>query len=260
RRRLARPTRRGPARGHAGARRWRSRPVSRILCAGCPAGDHLSRRRIAPAAARSPNRCGPPGSSGGPPSSASCSTLLRTGVAEPRRSPAALVGSYPTVAPLPRALPRVAVSFLLPLREVAPAWLTPASCPVESGLSSSAGAPAAARPAPPRGTLPAAALLGQPRIDTEVREPVRLSVALARDVLVDHPVEVRGELHHLAVERFEVCRLHPVAAGQLLDEEQAVGTQDHLACADRLRSLEPTDRGRVLRHVVGRLAEPLGDL
>src|SRR5262249_46964180 len=28
--------------------------------------------------------------------------LLRTGVAEPRRSPAALVGSYPTVSPLPR--------------------------------------------------------------------------------------------------------------------------------------------------------------
>jgi len=28
--------------------------------------------------------------------------LLRTGVAEPRRSPAALVGSYPTVSPSPR--------------------------------------------------------------------------------------------------------------------------------------------------------------
>src|SRR5205085_12099565 len=92
-----------------------------------------------------------PGSSGGPPSNASYSTLLRTGVAEPRRSPDALVGSYPTVAPLPRASPRAAVSFLLPLREVAPAWLTPASCPVESGLSPTAEAPAAARPAPPAG-------------------------------------------------------------------------------------------------------------
>src|SRR4029078_9946176 len=76
---------------------------------------------------------------------ASCSTLLRTGVTEPRRSPAALVGSYPTVAPLPRASPREAVSFLLPLREVAPAWLTPASCPVESGLSSNGSR----RPRPP---------------------------------------------------------------------------------------------------------------
>ena len=28
-----------------GDRRRRSRPVSRILCAGCPAGDHLSRQR-----------------------------------------------------------------------------------------------------------------------------------------------------------------------------------------------------------------------
>src|SRR5439155_8103806 len=62
--------------------------------------------------------------------------LLRTGVAEPRRSPAALVGSYPTVSPLPRRRSAGAVCFLLPLREVAPAWLSPASCPVESGLSS----------------------------------------------------------------------------------------------------------------------------
>ena len=89
-----------------------------------------------PPAARSPGRCGLPGSSDGPPSNAPCSALLRTGVAEPRRSPAALVGSYPTVSPLPPALPREAVCFLLPLREVAPAWLSPASCPAESGLSS----------------------------------------------------------------------------------------------------------------------------
>ena len=114
----------------------RSRPVSRILCAGSPAGDHLSRPRSRATATRSPGRCGLPGSSGGPPSNAPCSTLLRTGVTEPRRSPAALVGSYPTVAPLPPASPRTAVSFLLPLREVAPAWLAPASCPAESGLSS----------------------------------------------------------------------------------------------------------------------------
>ncbi len=45
---------------------------------------------------------------------------------------------------------REAVSSLLPLREVAPAWLSPASCPAESGLSSTR----ARRPGPrPPGRL-----------------------------------------------------------------------------------------------------------
>src|SRR3954467_4308942 len=44
---------------------------------------------------------GLPGSSGGPPSNASCLTLLRVGFAEPPESPRALVVSYTTVSPLP---------------------------------------------------------------------------------------------------------------------------------------------------------------
>ena len=68
--------------------------------------------------------CDLPADSGEQPSSASCAVLLRAGFTEPRRSPVALVGSYPTVSPLPaghpagglfsvalsRGSPRVAVS------------------------------------------------------------------------------------------------------------------------------------------------------
>ncbi len=101
-------------------------------------GDHLSRwAPERPSPARSPGRCGLPDSSGGPPSNAACLTLLRVGLAEPRRSPGALVGSYPTVSPLPPRRTAAAVCSLLRFREVAPARLTPAPCPVESGLSSS---------------------------------------------------------------------------------------------------------------------------
>jgi hypothetical protein len=49
---------------------------------------------------------GLPGSSGGPPSSASCLTLLRVGFTEPAWSPRPLVVSYTTVSPLPRPEPR----------------------------------------------------------------------------------------------------------------------------------------------------------
>ena len=85
----------------------------------------------------SPAPCGLPGSSDGPPSNAPCLALLRVGLAEPARSPAPLVSSHLTVSPLPRAANRApAVCFLLRLREVAPAWVSPAPCPSESGLSS----------------------------------------------------------------------------------------------------------------------------
>ena len=102
----------------------------------------------APPRRGSPAPCGLPGSSGGPPSNAACLALLRVGLAEPARSPAPLVRSYRTVSPLP--LRGEAVCFLLRLREVTPAWVSPAPCPAESGLSSTARcAAAAARPAPP---------------------------------------------------------------------------------------------------------------
>jgi hypothetical protein len=59
------------------------------------------RRRRRPRAAYPNARRSFRSASGGPPENAPCLTLLRTGFAEPRRSPAALVGSYPTVSPLP---------------------------------------------------------------------------------------------------------------------------------------------------------------
>jgi hypothetical protein len=57
------------------------------------------------------------------------------------------VGSYPTVSPLPSRRTATAVCFLLRFREVAPAWLSPAPCPGESGLSSNGANTARGRPA-----------------------------------------------------------------------------------------------------------------
>ena len=41
-----------------------------------------------------------------------CLIVLRAGFTKPHKSPCTLVGSYPTVSPLPHALPRVAVYSL----------------------------------------------------------------------------------------------------------------------------------------------------
>ena len=79
-----------------------SRTVSRILYPPVA-------RRMATIHLRTPlpvPSCGLPGSSGGPPSNASCLALLRVGFTEPRRSPATLVVSYTTVSPLPAPTPR----------------------------------------------------------------------------------------------------------------------------------------------------------
>src|SRR5204863_5279068 len=126
---------------------WRSRPVSRILCAarGPPATISLAGRSRVRRVAVRPRRAATR-ELGRAALERSLLALLRTGVAEPRRSPAALVGSYPTVSPLPLRRSAEAVCFLLPLREVAPAWLSPASCPAESGLSSPRADTTGARP------------------------------------------------------------------------------------------------------------------
>ena len=77
--------------------------------------------------------------------------LLRTGFAEPAASPRQLVGSYPTVSPLPcthfvcikshpcsrgRQSGCRAVPFLWHFPGIAPPGRYPASCPTEPGLSS----------------------------------------------------------------------------------------------------------------------------
>ena len=78
--------------------------------------------------------------------SSPCLTLLRVEFAEPCRSPDTLVRSYRTVSPSP--VTRGSIGGLLSValvREVAPTWLSPAPCPVESRLSSTPRA-AATRP------------------------------------------------------------------------------------------------------------------
>ncbi len=75
-----------------------------------------------------------------------CLTLLRVEFAEPCESPRTLVRSYRTVSPSPvTGLPvhRRTLSVAL-VRQVAPTWLSPAPCPVESRLSSTRSCRAAA--------------------------------------------------------------------------------------------------------------------
>ena len=86
---------------------------------------------------RSPARCGLPGSSDGPSSNAACSTLLRVGVASRDGRPPRWCALTAPFHPYPRDSRRARRSALCcPVREVAPAWLSPAPCPAESGLSS----------------------------------------------------------------------------------------------------------------------------
>ncbi len=80
---------------------------------------------------------------GGPP--CPCSTLLRMGFAKPLRFPGTLVVSYTTVSPLP-VPPGCEIpeghrrsALCCTFRRVAPPGSYPASCPVESGLSSARG-------------------------------------------------------------------------------------------------------------------------
>ena len=64
-----------------------------------------------------------------------CLTLLRTRFTEPITSPRPLVGSYPTVSPLPRTNPGRSV-FCGTVSRVTPGGCYPPSCPVEPGRSS----------------------------------------------------------------------------------------------------------------------------
>ena len=96
---------------------------------------HLSGTDIAAGLARSTRDV-----AGGPP--CPCSTLLRMGFAEPPRSPGTLVVSYTTVSPLP-VPPGCEIpeghrrsALCCTFRRVAPPGSYPASCPAESGLSS----------------------------------------------------------------------------------------------------------------------------
>jgi hypothetical protein len=66
---------------------------------------------------------------GGRAAHALCMALLRVGVAEPPGSPRTLVRSCRTVSPLPVARRPIGGLSLLPYRQVAPTWLSPAPLP-----------------------------------------------------------------------------------------------------------------------------------
>src|SRR5712691_12394245 len=88
-----------------------------------------------------------PGSSAGR-LNGTCSPCTGRGLAS-RRVATTLVGSYPTVSPLPAASPEntpSAVCFLCHFPSAFAASLTGASCPAVSGLSSSLERPAVTRP------------------------------------------------------------------------------------------------------------------
>ena len=81
--------------------KWMSRSIRRVLCSGAVTGHrvtviHLARPLLTGSSAL-------PACSGGPPSNACCLSLLQVGFTEPPQSPGALVVSYTTVSPLPRA-------------------------------------------------------------------------------------------------------------------------------------------------------------
>src|SRR6185503_18215067 len=108
--------------------------------------------------------------------------------------------------------------------------------------------------------LPTSALAGQPLVDASVRERVRLDVAFATDVLELHLVEPLDQRAGLVVEPLERRVLHLPPAGELFDQQAAVRTQEQMGRAELPGAFETADRGRVLGDVVGRDAEPLGDL
>src|SRR2546423_321119 len=151
----------GDASSGTNSDRWRSRPVSRILCPALrPAATiSLSGRDVTRAPSR-PLR--------GPRSllrptrelgravllrprgrNAPCLALLRVGFAEPDRSPGPLVSSYLTVSPLPPGEPGGGL-FSVALSAGRPAWALPSTlpCGVRTFLDPMPRA-AAARPAPP---------------------------------------------------------------------------------------------------------------
>ena len=117
----------------------RSRPVSRILCGAREAraaatislGAHAPRRC-------SPAPCGLPGSIGRATLERSLLGLAPGGAcradAVARAAGELLPHRFTLTARDGRA---AAVCFLLRLHEVTPVWVSPAPCPVESGLSSS---------------------------------------------------------------------------------------------------------------------------
>lgn len=82
----------------------------------------------------------------------------------------------------------------------------------------------------------------------------------AADVLETHLPEAGDERARLVVEPLERGVLHLPPAGELLDQQPAVRTQEHVGRPEVPCAFETADRRRVLGDIVGRDADPLGDL
>src|SRR5437867_3366826 len=110
----------GPLSGAPGEERaYKRDPVLRLPAKGRP--SLWDRRYRRPRAAY-------PGASNGP--FAPCLALLRAGLAEPRRSPVALVSSYLTVSPLPAlSCPSAGGLFSVALSPGHPGWALPTALP-----------------------------------------------------------------------------------------------------------------------------------
>jgi hypothetical protein len=79
-------------------------------------------------------------------------------------------------------------------------------------------------------------------------------------VLETHLPEAGDERARLVVEPLERGVLDLPPAGELFDQQPAIRTQKHVGRAKLPCAFETAYRRRVLGHVVGRDADPLGDL
>jgi hypothetical protein len=79
-------------------------------------------------------------------------------------------------------------------------------------------------------------------------------------VLETHLPEAGDERACLLVEPLERGVLDLPPAGELFDQQPAVRTQEHVGRDEVTCAFETPDRRRVLGYVVGRNADPLGDL
>ena len=173
-------TRHGHAR-HPGGRAcpWKRRswPVGRVLSPSGLATDRGATIHLGPPLPT--GSCGLPAYSGGPPSDARCSTLLRAGFAEPTGSLRPLVVSCTTVSPLPTCaggLFSVALSRGSPRVGVAhrPALRSP-DLPRRPSQTSLAPYAAVARPAPPHGQGSGDSSAGTPKMAPGPTTPGRRS-------------------------------------------------------------------------------------
>ena len=104
------------------------------------------------------------------------------------------------------------------------------------------------------------ALPRQPTVHALVRAAIRLDVLLSRNVLEGDALESGGDAPRASVEWLEVRGFHPIAAGELVDQEQAVGSERHGTGVQLRRQLQALDHRRVLGHVVRRLSDTASDL